>query len=1072
MATSFQVLADFQGAVTPAKDRLTQMLQRCRASASVERGMMALLQKPVADAAAAAGAAPLELEAACRKDNEVFGYCVDAQLRYGARWGLVEFLPKRRLGLLSGDETREFEMHPDALTKELRRRSVIKSVGKGTKVFEIPALVKAGVRRAPTWHVCADWGPVGRYFIQWFIQKAGARATSLGDRFHRIINDLTEAECEAGLSLEKAEWSAVLKTRVGPFGKFKNHQICKAAAGDLRKIANHRNPVFRMLFESIARELSMWDHPQRGEEPHYDAVWEALMDKLVNCASGTELKNNRWWAFSFRGRTLLEKQGGTAGLLFLLVFIGWTRKWWSCIDDCPLLQRMDVFLEEFLEEVGGDGSDEEEGAPEVVPDDPDADEDAEEEADVAEGRVSRTEALRIPNARKRQAGHLLKYAVSVAARPLSCMLLKVLLYLPSPLESAFNSEIRDVKTVWGSGDLQERLHQGYFQETMHALMVRTLSAEYAKLVGFTTGQRLRSDILAKQYDTVATKSWKFCVALVGSLGLSNLHFELMPPLIFNSLVSPDGAVHNATLAQCKRTTEVLRALQQEARGNDGCRSFLTNCVFPQQQWVLEMLGRMEEEQFVGLKFGLREDVQDYRDCMKTSLVLEEGFGTIRREERGNLNGRMGAAAAYYSFARSGLLATHDRRPAPITTAAKSAAPTKLSPQVFEFQEGVEDECSMPEGLVQTIREKVPSWGNLNTTNERLAALRWAAAMDLGGDYTLIKVAWQALLCEPGIIIRRKETPEYLLVLRTSAYALLCVVVTLEPFGVFGYRLKLLPCIKPGKFKTVTITGHQDWLAISLMAVYPPHPRFDAEATLLAINVITTGPEEELQVHAARAGFGSFTLFYLREMYKMAGIKHEKGAKKPTTKEAIARALTKHYLPALTDPELDKIMELREAPPPDPDSLDTTLAFEPTVLESLIDELGDDDGLADALLKAAQRREELDAQKKAAKEMMKRAVPPPPAPPELQKIEWKEGRGLTQPEAKRYAPPGCTLRKRVKVKEWGAAAAYMPISANKRYTENLALEDNDALVYCLQMAWHSYRIHNGEGCPWELRSDLF
>ena len=90
--------------------------------------------------------------------------------------------------------------------------------------------------------------------------------------------------------------------------------------------------------------------------------------------------------------------------------------------------------------------------------------------------------------------------------------------------------------------------------------------------------------------------------------------------------------------------------------------------------------------------------------MKTSLVIEEGFGTIRREERGNLNGRMAPAAAYYTFARSSLLATHDRRPAPITTAAKMVAPTKLAPQVLERQEDVEEKCSLPADLMETIRE--------------------------------------------------------------------------------------------------------------------------------------------------------------------------------------------------------------------------------------------------------------------------------------------------------------------------------------------------------------------------------
>ena len=65
-----------------------------------------------------------------------------------------------------------------------------------------------------------------------------------------------------------------------------------------------------------------------------------------------------------------------------------------------------------------------------------------------------------------------------------------------------------------------------------------------------------------------------------------------------------------------------------------------------------------------------------------------------------------------------------------------------------------------------------------------------------------------------------------------------------------------------------------------------------------------------------------------------------------------------------------------------------------------------------------------------------------------------------------------MRKRLKVKEWGAEAIYMSISANKRYTVNLAHEDHDALVHCLQIAWHSFRVHTGTGGPWELKANLF
>ena len=136
----------------------------------------------------------------------------------------------------------------------------------------------------------------------------------------------------------------------------------------------------------------------------------------------------------------------------------------------------------------------------------------------------------------------------------------------------------------------------------------------------------------------------------------------MPPLIFNSLVSPDPDIRAKTLEQCSRTLAVLRNLQRVAQKNSKCVSFLTFLVFPGLQWVLEILGRLEEEEFVSLGFGLWEDLEDYRRSMKSSLVNEEGFGMIRRRERANLNGRMAPAAAFHTFSASELLQDHGSLP--------------------------------------------------------------------------------------------------------------------------------------------------------------------------------------------------------------------------------------------------------------------------------------------------------------------------------------------------------------------------------------------------------------------------
>ena len=73
-----------------------------------------------------------------------------------------------------------------------------------------------------------------------------------------------------------------------------------------------------------------------------------------------------------------------------------------------------------------------------------------------------------------------------------------------------------------------------------------------------------------------------------------------------------------------------------------------------------------------MNFGLAEETEAYSKGIKTSLIAEFGFGKLRGGERKNMNGKMGAAAAWHSFSQSQLPQDFDCAIPTITAAAKSA----------------------------------------------------------------------------------------------------------------------------------------------------------------------------------------------------------------------------------------------------------------------------------------------------------------------------------------------------------------------------------------------------------------
>ena len=684
---------------------------------------------------------------------------------------------------------------------------------------------------------------------------------------------------------------------------------------------------------------------------------------------------------------------------------------------------------------------------------------------------------------KTAAGNLIRYACSVVARRLSRRLFKILAFLPDALETAFNQEAALLKTRSGSKHLHETLFQGEWAKTMHSVFCTLLSPTFAKQCGFASDTARRPRSLVKEDQQVAVAAYKMAVGTMGASMLTNLHYQIMPPLCFAGLTHPVAEWRTRCQEHCKKLKTVVERLEHTGLTTPKAQAFVQSLTWPAEHWARQILVRLEENDFQDVfegfdsgedhSFGLRGDLLDYSEAQSTSLLCEYSFGDIRRSEKRHLNGSLVPLAAYHGFCNSCRLTDFDRPAVPITPDAQQAAASGIAPGLFDEDPQAPDEepCSLDEALLDSIHEAKPSWFTTSLLNFRMGALRMQCALHMNGVWTSIDGAWPSLLVEPGCIIKKEGMDVLLLVVLSSRYGVLCYRVgghgdTADVRG----RLKALEYRGAEHFSYFDLTEYKRWQCAD---VRPGGPgcEHDPRAQTDCISLFCIDPFVPLVVYAARRGFKGLAMFHLRKLYADAAIQRAAGVGKPKTVAEFVTALAYHYIDGLTPGGMIDILMARDHDDEEP-ALENHFDATPAVWNAIVDCVEDQETAlriaeiqtrsAEARRRAAEHRAELDA--------VQIDAPGVANPVELRALPWPAGRGFRQPEAKQFLPPGARIKKSMKAKRWFVEADWLWPSRSKAFTETSFESDNDALCFVLVEAWYSYP--GAEQCPWLLQPPMF
>ena len=136
----------------------------------------------------------------------------------------------------------------------------------------------------------------------------------------------------AGLGLSRLEWSVVMKLRVGPFGRSRNHGVLAGASAEMFETVDHSSVLYSALYGQICMENDWHLEAGFGHEDHVVSTWRRLQDLLTDAKHGSDLKMSRWWAWEHKAWLLLRRSGGPTALLMVLCWIGWRRGWWTSVQ--------------------------------------------------------------------------------------------------------------------------------------------------------------------------------------------------------------------------------------------------------------------------------------------------------------------------------------------------------------------------------------------------------------------------------------------------------------------------------------------------------------------------------------------------------------------------------------------------------------------------------------------------------------------------------------------------------------------------------------------------------------------
>jgi hypothetical protein len=839
------------------------------------------------------------MEAAPRTFNMFHLKALDWGMRGGLNIALSYFKPPRPVNLLTSSLVRyyvDLGISGDELAQGapgLKRRSCIEDKASGERWFEVPRERDGqGNLHRPALHVVTDKGPKCFPGLQYLFKKLRLRGSLIADPWHQDWNGLRSAAAEAGLWGICLERCIVHNFPSGPWEGCAAHQSVKGAGKHFFETSDEHNDLFSLVFERLS--MAFGDIPMDfGSHRHRKQVWDRCKEAGCMKNKGASVRMGRWYDL-FAKESDLEP-GHSEVLLLILLYMGMRDNWWTSVMQCPLFTM---------------------GMPPHVRDEAAAAAGLGEEVQVAAERVatlSRAGSVSQSNKelqKLRGSSHNTKEVVcKILACPMRSRLWQAVQHMVVAMRKSFGDWQSRCKTSRSTLHLHMSWSLGVENLKIMEEIFRCLrGGENFNLIGFASPASAPEPAIRAQLEEdtlVATKMFRFALRLVAHRSYLTMHYTHGLPLMFVQLLHDEPVV----VSRCLRNLELLwKALQEGqhlAIGDSWVKGVLEGAWWPTDVFVLETLIILSECSFAMVPQEVSHSLTWYFSGLLSTNACEEAMNLLRKREDSNRRKMLGARARWHVLHSSTLLQEYGRAQPPETTASRAMAAKSLPKSIFTA-DGVDFSCGQAEleGLSDT------SWTSSNAATWNLYPYFTASLLLLEGDWQSVRLCWQSLYLDFGLVIKRVagEAQMSYLVLDVTIWG--CLVWELRgtrgggqtyfnfvPASAEHCPCYILPLVEPKAWKVFDTK------------VLPPSAVAGGRSKDMAAGVIFTSagsPGVSVLHWAANRAFNNLTNTYL----KQAWVANSVAGPVPTREADLLEGLVRHSLPGVSQDDLNAILALR------------------------------------------------------------------------------------------------------------------------------------------------------------------
>ena len=476
----------------------------------------------------------------------------------------------------------------------------------------------------------------------------------------------------------------------------------------------------------------------------------------------------------------------------------------------------------------------------------------------------------------------------------------VVYYCSAPSREAHDLQVTQLKTQLGSTEWHRYMAtQGWIADISKILSLFS-NLQVLTHIGFSTPDYPMSSDLPEavaEYE-LAQFLLEFALAQIGSAILFGQTYSHGLPGCFGALNSPHPEEKQSMLKYLRSVWDMLCKFETLAMENTFISGLLVSMMWPQNQWIHEVLLGAAENDFGSLPTVLEQEVRDTFRCLKSTKIVEDFGNKLRASERQHSASKLGRVSRWHQLVHSNLVEENDMRQVSPDAPDAIKAPSVLSKASFVCDKS---KFSLGNETYNDFLEKQKVWHSPAPEFlsdcvflTRSALLAWESPQRL-------QDAWIGLLCTRGTVLHMEGDDSGQtggLVVHVSDHSVVVLQVYAHKSGDLGhFSLQKLGC--ETKYRHLLVDDWKGWWVRDITA-HPPamlHEPFAANGFIRPAGIVFTPSlvASNLLRHAAREAFPNMNLSRLKQLLNLIPDIGFGARRRPTTELDTVQWLAAHIL---------------------------------------------------------------------------------------------------------------------------------------------------------------------------------